>query len=86
VHVGVEGGFDRNSTKAHIAYHVDNLDYWHKKLINHGITIKQSIPIEGFKRFECRDPFGNRIEMIQPLKLHEATTIKKLYPHNSLNT
>ena len=68
MHVGVEGGFDRNSTKAHIAYHVDNLDYWHKKLTSHGITIKQSIPIEGFKRFECRDPFGNRIELIQPLK------------------
>lgn len=24
-------------------------------------------PIPGFARFETRDPFGNRLEMIQPL-------------------
>jgi hypothetical protein len=24
-----------------------------------------SIPIEGFDRFEFRDPFGNRVEMIR---------------------
>ena len=27
----------------------------------------ESVPIEGFERFEFRDPFGNRCEIIEPL-------------------
>ena len=27
----------------------------------------ESIPIPGHDRFECRDPFGNRLEFIQAL-------------------
>jgi len=67
IHIGTEDGFDRLTTKAHLAYHVTDLGYWRERLAKHGVTPLDSVPIEGFDRFEARDPFGNRIEFIQPL-------------------
>lgn len=67
IHVGTEDGFDRLTTKGHIAYEVENVRYWRERLENHGALIGDSVPIPGFERFETRDPFGNRIEFIQPL-------------------
>lgn len=67
VHLGTEDGFDRLTTKAHIAYEVEELSYWRTKLQAEKIDILDSVPIPGFDRFEFRDPFGNRVEMIQPL-------------------
>jgi catechol 2,3-dioxygenase-like lactoylglutathione lyase family enzyme len=67
LHIGVEENFDRLATKAHIAYEVDDVAAWRTKLTEHGIQPLDSIPIEGFDRFEFRDPFGNRVEFIQPL-------------------
>lgn len=68
IHIGTEDGFDRLTTKGHIAYEVDDVPYWRDRLIAAGLTIAESVPIPGFERFETRDPFGNRIELIQPLK------------------
>lgn len=65
VHIGVEDNFDRLQTKAHLAYQVDNVPAWRDKLIAHGFEIGESIPIKGYDRFEFRDPFGNRLELIQ---------------------
>lgn len=65
VHVGTEDGVDRTKTKAHLAYLVSNLTHWRETLTKEGIEILEGIPIPGFDRFEFRDPFGNRIEMIQ---------------------
>jgi catechol 2,3-dioxygenase-like lactoylglutathione lyase family enzyme len=67
VHVGTEDEVDRYQTKAHLAYRVENLAAWREHLESHGITVKDSIPIPGFDRFEFRDPFGNRIELIEPI-------------------
>ncbi|WP_214825694.1 VOC family protein [Exiguobacterium algae] len=67
VHVGTEDGVDRFSTKAHIAYSVTNLSEWGPILEAEGIERMEGIPIPGFDRFEFRDPFGNRVEMIQAL-------------------
>ena len=67
VHVGVEDGVDRSRTKSHIAYAVSDLAYWRQRLQAHEVEILESIPIFGHDRFEFRDPFGNRVEMIQPL-------------------
>jgi catechol 2,3-dioxygenase-like lactoylglutathione lyase family enzyme len=66
LHVGVEDGVDRSATKAHLAYLVNDTDAWQQRLREHGIEILESVPIPGFRRFEFRDPFGNRVEMIQP--------------------
>lgn len=67
LHVGVEEGVDRGRTKAHVAYEVDDLRAWRERLAAAGISIVESVPIPGYERFECRDPFGNRMEFIQPL-------------------
>lgn len=67
VHVGVEEGVERARTKAHVAYEVDDLDAVRQRLAAAGITPAASVPIPGFARFEIRDPFGNRVEFIQPL-------------------
>lgn len=66
VHVGTEDGVDRLATKAHLAYQVTNIAEWQERLQTHGIKILDAVPIPGYRRFEARDPFGNRIEFIQP--------------------
>lgn len=67
VHIGTEDGVDRSRTKAHIAYQVDDLAAWQQHLEAHSFVIGDSVPIPGYVRFEFRDPFGNRIELIQPM-------------------
>ena len=67
VHVGTEDGVERLDTKAHLAYQVSDLAQWRKKLAAEGIVIVESIPFSGYTRFEFRDPFGNRVELIQPV-------------------
>jgi catechol 2,3-dioxygenase-like lactoylglutathione lyase family enzyme len=68
LHVGTEPGVDRSATKAHLAYQVSNLSFWREKLIEENIEIIDAVPITGFERFEFRDPFGNRVELIEELK------------------
>lgn len=70
VHVGTEGGVERHATKAHIAYQVDDIDAWRARLEEHGIAIVEAVPIPGHKRFEFRDPFGNRVELTQLIGEH----------------
>lgn len=66
VHVGAEEGANRLATKAHVAYAVTGLDAWRVKLSKLGIAIEEGVPIPGYARFEFRDPFGNRVEFIEP--------------------
>jgi catechol 2,3-dioxygenase-like lactoylglutathione lyase family enzyme len=67
VHVGAEEGFDRLTTKAHLAYQVDDLSYWRKVLEENNIKMFESVPIPNYERFEFRDPFGNRVEIIKEI-------------------
>lgn len=67
IHFGVEDGIDRAASRAHLAYEVDDLESWRKRLTDQGCAIGESIQFPGFNRFETRDSFGNRIEFIQPL-------------------
>jgi catechol 2,3-dioxygenase-like lactoylglutathione lyase family enzyme len=67
VHVGTEEGVDRAATKAHVAYRVTDIAKWRERLEKAGVTILESAAIPGFERFEFRDPFGNRVELIQPV-------------------
>lgn len=67
IHFGVEDGIDRAATRAHLAYQVDDLAAWREALLKRGANIGESIQFPGFIRFETRDPFGSRIEFIQPL-------------------
>jgi catechol 2,3-dioxygenase-like lactoylglutathione lyase family enzyme len=67
VHVGVEDFAGRRPSKAHIAYLVNDLENWREKLEDHNIEILDGIPIPGYRRFEFRDPFGNRVEFLQQI-------------------
>jgi catechol 2,3-dioxygenase-like lactoylglutathione lyase family enzyme len=64
VHVGTEEGVERRATKAHVAYAVTEVAEWRARLAAAGVEILDGIPIPGHDRFEFRDPFGNRIELI----------------------
>jgi catechol 2,3-dioxygenase-like lactoylglutathione lyase family enzyme len=66
VHVGVEDGVDRTQTKAHLAYAVDTIAVLRERLISAGYTIDADVPLPGMTRCELRDPFGNRVELIEP--------------------
>lgn len=67
VHVGTEDGFDRLATKAHLAYRVEDIHHWRERLEEKGVEILEAVPIPGCARFEFRDPFGNRVELIELL-------------------
>lgn len=66
LHIGVESpGVERDKTRAHVAYEVTKLDAWRSRLEAAGIEIVDGDRIAGLRRFELRDPFGNRIELIE---------------------
>jgi len=50
---------ERTTTKAHLAYQVDDLESWQERFHTIGIETIDGVPISGY------DPFGNRIELIQ---------------------
>lgn len=66
VHVSLESDVDRTRTKVHLAYQVEDVAVWRERLTGH-VTFEDTTPIPGFDRIQFRDPFGNRVEMIQPL-------------------
>jgi len=68
VHVGTEEGVERHTTKAHVAYAVTDLAGWRARLAAAGVTILEGVPIPGHARFEFRDPFGNRVELIEAVE------------------
>jgi catechol 2,3-dioxygenase-like lactoylglutathione lyase family enzyme len=65
MHIGVEEGVKRDATRAHMAYEVDDVAAWRKKVEAAKLPIKDQPKIPGFDRFHFRDPFGNNIELIQ---------------------
>jgi catechol 2,3-dioxygenase-like lactoylglutathione lyase family enzyme len=65
VHVGIEEGVDRRTSRAHVAYAVVGIDGWRSRLAAAGVEAIEGIPIPGCKRFEFRDPFGNRVEFLE---------------------
>lgn len=65
IHVGVEADF-RPARKAHPAFLVQDLDGLRQRLVNRGIPVTDDVPLPGYRRFHARDPFGNRLEFLQP--------------------
>ena len=65
IHIGTEDNLDHHNTKAHLAYEVNDFTSWRGRLEREGTTVTEGLSIPGFKRFEFRDPFGNRVEMIE---------------------
>lgn len=65
LHVGLDDAEGREKSKVHVAYQVDDLEFWRSKLNERGIDVTPGIPVPGMERFEFRDPFGNRVEFLQ---------------------
>lgn len=65
VHVGVEADF-RPAKKAHPAFEVQDLTALITTCQRHGYRTVTDKPLPGYKRAYVYDPFGNRIELMEP--------------------
>jgi catechol 2,3-dioxygenase-like lactoylglutathione lyase family enzyme len=66
VHLGVEQAF-RPARKAHPAFIVRDLVGLTTRLAAAGHPARVEEPLEGWNRVYVDDPFGNRIELMEPL-------------------
>lgn len=64
VHCGVES--EVASTRRHPAFHTDSLDALKGSLETNGVRTEVDRQLPGFRRFYAWDPFGNRLEFLQP--------------------
>ena len=65
IHLGVEAEFVP-ARKAHPAFVVDNLRGLAVRLKNGGFRVVEDQPLAGYDRLYVDDPFGNRIELMEP--------------------
>jgi catechol 2,3-dioxygenase-like lactoylglutathione lyase family enzyme len=66
IHLGVEEDF-RPARKAHPAFVVDDLTEVRRRLEAAGYPAREEEPLPGHHRCYVDDPFGNRIELLEPL-------------------
>ena len=66
VHLGVEAEF-RAARKAHPAFIVEDLAGLATSLTNAGYSVRSEEPLEGYTRLYVDDPFGNRLELMEPV-------------------
>jgi catechol 2,3-dioxygenase-like lactoylglutathione lyase family enzyme len=66
VHLGVDDEF-RPATKAHPAFIVEGMRELAGSIAATGHRIVDDEPLEGYHRVYVDDPFGNRIELMEPL-------------------
>ena len=65
VHLGVEQDF-APARKAHPAFVVDDLRALAARLRQGGYRVVEDQPLEEYDRLYVDDPFGNRIELMEP--------------------
>jgi dUTP pyrophosphatase len=65
VHLGVETEF-RPARKAHPALVVQGLDAVRRRLEADGVEVAEDVQLEGYRRVHTFDPFGNRLELLEP--------------------
>ena len=65
VHLGVDKHFVA-ATKAHPAFIVCNLEQLVAKLKQAAVPVVDDQPLEGYHRVYVSDPFGNRLELMEP--------------------
>jgi len=68
VHLGVEADF-RPARKAHPAFIVTELAALIATLKSHGYSVAEDQPLQGYDRAYVDDPFGNRIELMEILRV-----------------
>jgi len=67
LHLGVEQDF-RPARKAHPALIVSDLPALIKRLTEGGYHVVEDEPLSGYERRFVNDPFGNRIELMEPVE------------------
>ncbi len=67
LHLGVETDF-HPARKAHPAFLVQDLAALREQLTQAGFAPYQDEPLAGYARFYVADPFGNRLEFLQPTR------------------
>ena len=65
VHLGVDTDF-RPAKKAHPGLIVEDLPALAARLSAAGHTVRDDEPLEGYNRLYVDDPFGNRLELMEP--------------------
>ena len=65
VHLGVDVNF-QPATKAHPAFVVDGVSDLAEAARRAGVRLIEDEPLEGYNRIYVYDPFGNRIELMEP--------------------
>jgi catechol 2,3-dioxygenase-like lactoylglutathione lyase family enzyme len=65
IHIGVEPEH-RPSAKPHTAFRLIGLDRLRARLEAAGVRTWEDLPLPGFRRFYASDPFGNRLEFVEP--------------------
>jgi len=65
IHLGVESEF-RPARKAHPALLVVDLPDLVRRLKSAGHDVREDEPLDGYCRVYVDDPFGNRIELMEP--------------------
>lgn len=66
LHLGVDPDF-RAARKAHPAFIVDGLEELVGALSKAGYRVVEDEPLDGYDRRYVSDPFGNRIELMEPV-------------------
>jgi catechol 2,3-dioxygenase-like lactoylglutathione lyase family enzyme len=66
VHLGIEEPFTP-ARKAHPAFLVRNLATLRERIETAGYRVTDDVALEGFHRCHVRDPFGNRLELVEPV-------------------
>jgi catechol 2,3-dioxygenase-like lactoylglutathione lyase family enzyme len=67
IHLGVEADF-RPARKAHPALRVEELDALVGRLEAAGYEVREEGGLDGFRQRYVDDPFGNRIELLEPVR------------------
>jgi DivIVA domain-containing protein len=65
IHLGIEEDF-RPARKAHPGMLVENLDALALRLTGQGVEVEWDDNFPGHRRFYAHDPFGNRLEFLEP--------------------
>ena len=65
IHLGVDQDF-RPARKAHPALVVSDLASLVARLRDAGVELVDDEPLEGYDRVYAYDPFGNRLELMEP--------------------
>ncbi|HEX5479126.1 MAG TPA: VOC family protein [Dehalococcoidia bacterium] len=63
LHIQARANVPEEKGDRHPALVVDDIDAWRARFAQHGVAVSDQPTIYNRRRFDVRDPFGNRIEI-----------------------